>query len=143
VTRETHLALTSWLKGNLTDRLRTRNSPLMGVGWEHSGLGYAGWGDWRAILFCCSWSLPQYSHHCSYSSWAVCQVKCIVVDRSVVSTWETQRSSWRRVYCVSAAEQSAFCCSTILTVSQHSPVHKDKWQWQRFSWQQCAFFVAF
>jgi len=27
VTRETQLALTNWLKGNLTDRLRTRNSP--------------------------------------------------------------------------------------------------------------------
>jgi len=27
VTRETQLALTDWLKGNLTDRLRTRNSP--------------------------------------------------------------------------------------------------------------------
>jgi len=28
VTRETQLVLTNWLKGNLTDRLRTRNSPL-------------------------------------------------------------------------------------------------------------------
>jgi len=27
VTRETQLALTDWLKGNLTDRLTTRNSP--------------------------------------------------------------------------------------------------------------------
>jgi len=27
VTRETQLALTHWLKGNLTDRLRTRNLP--------------------------------------------------------------------------------------------------------------------
>ena len=29
MTRETQLALTDWLKGNLTDRLRMRNSPLM------------------------------------------------------------------------------------------------------------------
>jgi len=29
VTRETQLALTDWLKGNLTDRLRTRNAPLV------------------------------------------------------------------------------------------------------------------
>jgi len=27
VTRETQLALTDWLKDNLTDRLKTRNSP--------------------------------------------------------------------------------------------------------------------
>jgi len=27
VTWETQLVLTSWLKGNLTDRLRARNSP--------------------------------------------------------------------------------------------------------------------
>ena len=29
MTQETQLALTDWLKGNLTDRLRTRNSPLI------------------------------------------------------------------------------------------------------------------
>jgi len=28
VTPETQLVLTDWLKGNLTDRLRTRNSPI-------------------------------------------------------------------------------------------------------------------
>jgi len=27
MTRETQLAFTDWLKGNLTDQLRTRNSP--------------------------------------------------------------------------------------------------------------------
>jgi len=32
VTRETQLAVTDWLKGNLTNWLRTRNSPLIYVG---------------------------------------------------------------------------------------------------------------
>jgi len=37
VTRKTQLALTDWLKGNLTDQLRTRNSPLPVVSQQLSG----------------------------------------------------------------------------------------------------------
>jgi len=55
VTREKQLALTNWLKGNLTDRLRTRNSPLdswIGLSsvlrpLQHS-IGYMGDGFYRS-----------------------------------------------------------------------------------------------